>query len=251
MRADASTPVTLLELEHWALGRLDPERAAALEALGADDPDLKARMERVQRQIQDASLDLPPLELPEEDEAPARAGWLAWLSRPAFGGLAVALAAAVALVVVLVPDRPVEDPDTWRGGEVMDLELMRVRLGQASPQGALVSAQPGDRLQFTISAPSAGWLQIYDLQDDGVVQAWLEPIQIEAKTPMERAVLLDDYAGSERIFFLISSEPVPLQRVEQAAQQAFHQPLPALDRLPGLGAGVLQRSVLVIKEPNP
>ncbi len=250
MRADTSTPVTRLELEHWALGRLEPERRAALEAMGQDDPELRARMDRVRGEIERAAVDMPTLELPEEDEAPARASFWDWLRRPALlGGLAVAAAAALALFLVLPPPDEPQDM-TWMGGEVMDLELIRVRLGESQPQGALVMAQAGDRLQLVVSAPDEGWLQIYDVQDDGVVHTWLEPREVAAKQPVQRDVLLDDYAGSERIYVLYSAEPVTLEAVEQATRQAFRKPLAELDRLP-LSGDVLQRSVLVVKEAGP
>jgi hypothetical protein len=209
-------------------------------------------MDRVRGEIQRASVDMPSLHLPAEAEAetPARAGWLAWLRGPTLGGLAVAVVAAIALVFVLPPDEPT-GADTWRGGGVMDLELVRVRMGEAQPQGTLVKAQAGDRLQLTLSAPDAGWVQIYDVQDDGVVLTWLEPRQVEAKQPLQQDVLLDDYPGAERVYILFAADPVDLPRVERAVQEAFHQPLPALDRLPGLGDGVLQRSVLLVKEGGP
>lgn len=249
MRAESPTPVTRLELETWVLGRLDPDRAAALEAMGAADPELQARMDRVRGEIERAAVDMPTLELPEEDEVPARAGWRAWLRGPLLGGLALAGAAAIALLVVLPPDDPVES-GAWRGGGVMDLELVRMRMGEAQPQGVLVQAQEGDRLQFSVAAPDAGWLQVYDFQDDGLVQAWLEPTQVAAKQPVERAVLLDDYDGSERVFFLISPDPIPLERAQQAGEQIFNRPLAELDRLPGFGREVIQRSVLIVKEPQ-
>jgi hypothetical protein len=234
--------ITRLELERLALGRLDPQRAADIEAMGTRDPALAARVERVRGEIQAASAGLPPLALPGDAE---RHGRLAWLRRPALWAPALAVVLALALVIVLPPGEPAE---TWRGGAVMDIELLRVRLGEAQPQGALVSAQAGDRLQIEVSPPQAGWIQIYDLQNDGRIQAWLEPRRIGARQRVEQAVLLDDYPGAERLFVLLSPEPISLQQVEQAADQAFRTPLVELDLLPGLGDGVLQRSVLIVKE---
>ncbi len=252
-------PVTRLDLERWALGRLEPERCATLEALGQQDPELRARMDRVRAEIEAASQDMPTLELPvdtaEEVYGTYWARWLALFRHPAFLGLSGALLAAVVLVVVL-PDAPVDGgPDTvvpaetFRGA--LDLELHRVRLGEAALQGALVQAKEGDRLQYAITSPVAGWLQIYNLQDDGRIQQYLAPRQVEAKQPVESAVVLDDYAGTERIFFLLSSQPVEQDQVQAAAERAFRRPLVELDTLPGLGQGVTQRSVLVVKEPTP
>ncbi len=262
MRADIQRdPVSRLDLERWALGRLEPERAEALEAMGQDDPRLRARMERVRDEIEAASTGLPPLELPVESHEEVHASswmpssWRALFRRPAYLGLTAVIVAAVALVVVL-PDQPIQlDPVDPGPGEIfrgsLDLEIHRVRLGEASPQGALVQARAGDHLQYSVTAPAAGWLQIYNLQDDGQVQAYLGSRQVAAKQPVESAVVLDDYAGTERIFFLLSGEPVTLEQVQAAAQRAFQRPLAELDSLPGLGQGVTQRSILVVKEPTP
>jgi hypothetical protein len=133
---------------------------------------------------------------------------------------------------------------------VMDLELVRVRMGEALPQGAVVEAREGDRLQFALSSSVPTWAQVYDFQDDGLVQTWLEPTEVVAKQPVVQAVLLDAYAGDERVFFLLSPEPIPLERARQAGEQIFEQDLAELDRLPGFGAEVVQRSVLIVKEPG-
>ena len=159
-------------------------------------------------------------------------------------------AAAVIALVLLLPERVDPPVDTWRGAAV-DVELFRVRLGEAASQGALVRAREGDRLQYTVTPGGAGWLQIYNLQDDGQVQAYLEPREVAAKLAVSSAVVLDSYAGTERIFILLSAEPISLEQVERAAEAAFHTPLADLDALPGLGAAVSQRSVLVIKESAP
>lgn len=250
MHADhPQDPVSRLELERWALGRLEPERVAALEAISQDDPDLLARMERVRDELARAAEGLPAFELPDEDEAPAQAPAWAWLRRPLFVALPLAAAVAVALFFALPPtDTPPHQ--AWRGGMV-DLELFRVRLGEPAQQGALVQGRVGDRLQYTITPSDAGWLQVYNLQDDGRVQAYLEPRQVAGKQPVESAVVLDDYPGTERIFFLLSAEPLGLEAFQLSAQQAFHTPLVELDRLSGLGDALTQRSVLVIKEASP
>jgi hypothetical protein len=247
MRSDPSAPIPRLELERWALGRLDPESQVALETMGRADPQLQARMDRVRDELARASQDLPPLALPEEDEREAALPrWRSW-RLPALGGLVLAATAALALVLIHPPE---QQPDAWRGGEVMDIELVRVRAGQAQSQGALVSGRAGDRLQIVVSPPDAGWLQIYDLQDDGVVHSWLEPREVGAKQPLQRDVLLDDYPGTERIFVLYAAQPIPLDLVERSVQQAFDRPLVELDRLP-LPGEVLQRSVLVVKDGPP
>ena len=56
-------PPSLLELERWATGRLSHDETSALQARRDADPDLDDRMRRVEASVQDAAMDLPPLEL--------------------------------------------------------------------------------------------------------------------------------------------------------------------------------------------
>ncbi|MFH1464638.1 MAG: hypothetical protein ABIO70_09650 [Pseudomonadota bacterium] len=240
MRADPSNPVSRLDLERWALGRLDPAAAAALVAQAREDADLGARMARVRREIEAAG-DLPPLELPAEAPAPPRRRWVwAW---PAF--------AAAAAAVVLTVAQPWRQPpsEVFRGA--FDLELVQVRLGQASPQGALVRGRAGDRLQFTVVPTRAGTLQVYDLQDDGALQPIGDARPVTAGEPATGALLLDDFPGSERLYFLVTDGALEPAEVQRAVERAHARPLADLDHLPGLGEGTLQRSVLVIKEGAP
>ena len=122
MRAEHNPDlVSRLDLERWALGALDPERAAALEVRRQSDAELSARMERVRAEISAAGCDLPPLELPvdeqEEVYAPVRvAPWWRSLLRP--GGLALAAATTIAVVVVVaLPPDPLGTPEPTPGGQ--------------------------------------------------------------------------------------------------------------------------------------
>ena len=58
--------------------------------------------------------------------------------------------------------------------------------------------------------------------------------------------MLDDYAGSERIFFFVDREPIEDDQIRGAVQRAYRSPLADLDTLPG--ATTWQRSVLILKE---
>ncbi len=250
--------ITRLELERWSLGRLGPERAAALERLGRQDPGLQARMQRVRIEIERARRDLPPLVLPARAEEASLGLWqrlLSWRPPPRPQAVLGLCAAATALALLLVlPERfsgPAGDEgprkEVFRGA--LDLQLHRVRLGSALSQGSQVQARQDDRLQYVVTAPAAGWLQIVNLQDDGQLQQYLASRPVAAHEAVPSAVLLDDYTGSERIFFLFSHEPIPDERIREAAASAG--PLAELDQLPGLGPDVTQRSVLVIKEDPP
>ncbi len=232
----AEQTVSRLELELWALGKLPLDRVEELERQCALDEELEARRLAVRTQVQDAATDLPALDLPEEASS-----WWRWLV-PALG-VAAAAAAAITLSVDTTPDAP-DTPDVvFRGS--FDLELTRVRLGSAERQGALIDVQPGDRLQWSITPAQAGWVSVFDVQDDGELQAWVAPTEASASTPVEGAVLLDDYAGSERVFFVVSDRPVDASEAELALAEVWKQPLADLDELPGLDA--TQRSVLLVR----
>ena len=234
-----------LTLEKWALGELPPDDVAQLEARIASDDEFAAWAARVKGDVTDAAKDLPQLQLPAEVES---TGWL-----PSLGGLllrpvSIAGVGLMALLLALwlapwpAPDGP---QTTWRGS--LDLQIHLVHDGVASEQGALVRARAGDRLQYRVAAPQAGFLSVWDLQDDGQLQAWLEPSEVGEKVVQEGAVLLDDYAGSERVFFVWSEGALDEGAVKRSVERAFDTPIADLESLPGLGDGVVQRSILLMK----
>lgn len=237
MPADTPDTFTRLELERWALGRLDPARAEALAAARATNPALEARAQRIQAEITAASQGMPALRLPAEVEP----WWRRLLSPPPMllGGLV--LAAAVTLVVTL----PDDDGGMVARGEGIGLEIVRVRDGQADVQASLIRAQAGDRIQYSITAESDGYIAVYNLQDDGTLSPYLTSEPIWKGETAERAVLLDDYAGSERIFFLLDDDEITDEIVSGAVQRAWRTPLADLDALPG--AADQQRSVMIVK----
>ncbi len=234
-----------LTLEKWALGELPPEDVAQLEARIASDEEFAAWAARVKGEVTEAAKDLPQLQLPAEVES---RGWL-----PDLRGLLLrpAPAAGLGLMVLLValwlyPWSAPEDVGTaWRGS--LDLQIHLVHDGRASEQGALVRARAGDRLQFRVAAPQAGFLSVWDLQDDGQLSPWLEQTPVAAKVAEEGAVLLDDYAGSERIFFVWSEQALADDAVKLSVEKAYDVPIVDLETLPGLGDGVVQRSILLMK----
>ncbi|MFT5683175.1 MAG: hypothetical protein ACI8RZ_004104 [Myxococcota bacterium] len=231
---------TRLELERWALGRLEPARAEALTSARAADPDLDERAQHIQAEIQSAARDMPPLHLPVE----ADPWWRRLLTPPPMAFAGLALAAAVTLAVIL-PDEPTPDGRMLTRGAGIGLQIVRVRDGQADNQASLIRAQTGDRIQYTLTAESDGHVAVYNLQDDGTIKAYRTSEPISSGETVESAVLLDDYAGSERIFFLLDAEPITDEMVSGAVQRAWRAPLADLDVLPG--AAEQQRSVLIVK----
>lgn len=248
---NANEPISRLELERWALGTLDAQRSAQLATARQSDPDLDARMLRVQEQITQASADMPQLVLPADEPEVERVSWLQWLLRPQGLTAAGLLAAAVVLIAVgpalLDPGPEVsEDPRVRYRGLAPELSIYRVRAGEAAEQGPLIKAQAGDRIQYDIVAPRESYLSIYNVQDNGELQVYLPAQPVQAGESVSSAVLLDDYTGTERIFFILGEEPIDEVTVTGAVQRAYRQPLADLDALPGLPAA--QRSVLIVKE---
>lgn len=243
----ADETITRLTLEQWALGMLEPDRTRVLEQRRHGDPELAARMDRVRAEVESAAIELPQLVLPADE--PEAAGWLGWLRRPQWAvGLAAAAAALIFLLPQALPEGTAPVPDdgaiAYRGD--FELRVFRVRLGEAAEQGALIDALPGDRIQYDITAQQDGYLAIYNLQDDGQLQVYLPSQPISAQRSVSEAVVLDDYAGSERIFFFIDQEPILEEQIRGAVQRAYRSPLADLDTLPGATSG--QRSVLILKE---
>ncbi|MCB9744002.1 MAG: hypothetical protein H6740_15485 [Alphaproteobacteria bacterium] len=242
----AEEPVSRLDLELLALKRLPDERAAEIERWAQADPELAARVARVRQEIDDAAHDLPALRLPmEEEEATGLAVWMDRLRWTRF--LLMGAAVIAAFVIAEKADGPTEDPVTqgqrFRGA--LDLQLWRVHDGDPIEEDALIEAAAGDRVQYEVSSDVEGWLSIYNIQDNGEVSVYMEPRLITPLQPVKAAVILDDYAGSERIFFFMSETPVELVDVESAKQKAWKEPLAELDQLPLRRAA--QKSVMVVK----
>ena len=237
--------ISRLTLEQWALGMLEPNRCDALEQAGQQDPDLAARMVRVRAEVQSAAVDLPGLTLPADE--PEKAGWLDWLLKPQWAlGLAVAALALVMLVPQVIDrESGTNDPSVVYRGD-FELHVFRVRLGEAAEQGALIEAMSGDRIQYNITAQQDGYLAIYNLQDNGKLQVYLPSRPVKAHQSVREAVVLDDYTGSERIFFFVDQDPIGEEQIQGAVQRAFRSPLADLDTLPGATSS--QRSVLILKE---
>ena len=159
-----------------------------------------------------AAVDLPPPRFLDGPVAPTA------LQEDALAGIVVrgpwgrpapwiAAAAAVLLLAVLARPTPEPEPgDRFRGS--LDVRVDLVREGAATEQGLVVHAAEGDRLQYRVLAPAAGWITVLALQDDGEVAVWTGPVEVAADQPVRGAVLLDDCAGSERIYFVHSPEPI-------------------------------------------
>ena len=246
-------PVSRLHLERLALGDLPPDEAAALQSRIAIDTELARRALKVRSEIARANEGMPPLDLDRAANV-ARTAALAppslW-SRLVRLRLPILVAAGATAALVFVLSQPAPDDaapiEQFRGS--FDLELTLVRDGAARPQGALVKGQPGDRLQWRVTPGTPGWFSAFGVQDDGAVSAWGRPVEVAAMEAVVGAVLLDDYAGNEQVFFVLSDAPVGLNAVRLALERQFDTPVAALERLPGVPASATQRAVLVDRSP--
>lgn len=237
MQADE---VSRLDLERLALGTMSELERSALASRMDHDPTLARRARRIALEIEESAEALPPLQLPVEEAGGIWERFNAWMF-PA--GLMLAAAASL---FVLLPRASSPTGPAFRGA--LDVELVRVRLGEPEPFGLVGSARAGDRLQFSVTAPADGWVAVYDVQDDGVLATWLAPTEARGHHPVDGAVVLDDYTGAERVYFVYSNAPVSEEDVREALERAFDRPLAELDVLPALGRDVVQRSVLVLEE---
>ncbi|MCB9693326.1 MAG: hypothetical protein H6736_16055 [Alphaproteobacteria bacterium] len=228
--------VTRTELELLALGEMDPPEADALRARIAADPELAARLARVERDIA-GEAPLPPLVLPAAE--PAASGFPRWASLA--GGLA--LLAAVVLLWVAAPSGG--SGETFRGG--LDLAVFRVRAGQVAPQDLVVRGREGDRVQWEARPLEGGYASAFDVQDDGEVSVWMLNQPVQAGQKGKGAAVLDAYPGAERVFVLVTPGPMKLEQFQEALKAVGRTPLAALDAVPGLPG--VQRSFLIVEDP--
>ena len=239
-----SAEVDRLTLERYVLGRLGERERIALAGMAAGDPELAARIEKVGSEIREAAVGLPPLDLSLEPSAGADPLPRANQSWSRMVGALVAVAAVLGLVLLVPGEDPSAASDVvFRGA--FDLDVVRIRHGEAQPQGVLVEARRGDRLQDQLTPGADGWLTVADVQDDGAVTLWLPPREVRAGERVEGAVALDGYMGKERVYFVLAEAPIEAAMVEQSVRSVFQQPLADLDALPGIAAA--QRSLLIVK----
>lgn len=245
-------PISRLSLERLALGDLPADEASALEARIAADADLAARAARIRADITRSSEAMPPLDLDRAANVLRTAGMEElrrdWFFRQWERGrlwpmlLAVGAAATLAVVFLQPAPAPEVPVEQFRGS--FDLEVFLIRDGAATPQGALITARAGDRIQWTVTPGSAGVFQVFDVQDDGVVSAFGRPRDVHPMQSFDGAMLLDDYAGAERLYFVLSDEPIGTNAVRAIVERKYNTPIADLDPMPGL-QDATQRSVLI------
>ncbi|MEA2696548.1 MAG: hypothetical protein QOI66_819 [Myxococcales bacterium] len=114
--------------------------------------------------------------------------------------------------------------------------------------GAFLS---GDRLRFAYSAPSAGNLMIFGVDDGGQIFPYYGddslhsvPVAAGAKAMLPGSVELDDHHGLERVFALWAARPLDGAQVRQAVASALSS-AGDIARVRTLGLSVDQVSYLL------
>jgi hypothetical protein len=167
--------------------------------------------------------------------------------------LAPASVAAVAVVMLLVPQAP---PDDYVGAKGTELALsVFVRFPEGARPAADGEAVPADAaLRFEVRAARPCHLWLASLDAAGQVSrlhpAAGAPVRVQGQALLPGGAFLDGRGGPERIFAVCSEAPLPFEAVEQAARgasQAGEGGVRGLQVLLGLPRGTLQASLLLEK----
>lgn len=190
-------------LERYALGELSPEERAELEA----DPDLPAQLAALQASDAEVLKRYPVRAVTARARERRRTNW-----RP----LGLLVSAALALFVVGVG---LQDDGIRAKG---DLQLLVHRKTEAGAERLTpgARAEAGDILQLEVSGATSvyGWLLSID--GDGTV-TFHNDGRLDAPP---RALKLDDAAGYEHFYVVVSDAPLKRSSVRQAAEQAPRSP---------------------------
>ena len=156
--------------------------------------------------------------------------WWRWAA-PAF-----ALAAAVLLVVVPGPTT------RTKGDSHVELLVKRARLTFPYDQRQL---RPGDTLMFKYTSAHTHML-VAGLEASGQVSIFVEDARLAPGQNQlaPQGVQLDNYRGKERIFVLLSDQPLDAAAVRARLEAA------TIKEAPKLAPGAEQRSWVIDKEPR-
>ena len=213
------------QLEQWAIGDLGDAAQARVEEAMSQDAALRERALALRHRILNASV--PALRLPSRPRMPRWAPWT----------LAAIGALAVALLVVSLPRSSTET--VFRGPLSFEVEMVRMHLGSVQPVFGVVTASTGDRLQWTIECASAGFLHVFDVQEDGSVEVWLPSRPVRAGERIDGAVLLDAYEGQEKIVFEGAAQAIAeVLEAANASLLVLNEDGDALEVASNVGGGV-------------
>jgi hypothetical protein len=257
------------KLERYLLGELPPFDMETIRKLAESDPDLRRRLEGLQRSNQDILKQYPAELMTRRILArampPAPTSPALGIRMRRFGSLPKLAAVAFAFLVVLlifVPrrfDRTVRDSTLTEGGfkgGVPSLVLYRRIPSGAERLSEGSTTRPGDTIQIAYWGIGGHYGAILSLDGRGVVtlhfpenDSQSAPLAAGHLARLNSSYELDDAPGWECFYFVTSDKPFQVDSVLQAARKVG-QVKSAPGRLP-LSDAFAQSVFLLRKAVNP
>jgi len=239
-------------LDLLAVGDLGDDERGSAESHLEGCASCRERLWRIRQDLAMARRAIPdrmPVEAFRERRARERAGRVPWITA------AAGWAAAACLLLVWAPwasggDPAFEEPAVRTRGSFA-VTVLRGSGDDVDRLGPVAVCRAGDRLQFEPDLPDHGYFQILNVQDDGSVQTYLPSTPATGLSgPLDFSIELDDYAGRERIFFVLSPDPVDGDALVRGARDMLSlRPIEELEEVPlPRGVRTEQRSLLIYKE---
>lgn len=236
-------------LERFRLGEVTAEQRARVEQALAVDPSLSARLAALDADSAATLAQHPPARVAAQlrqraESQVATPSTRRWLLP------ALAMATAAALALVLVPRS--DDDDVRSKGDGARLALFRLTAQGPQPLDDRATVRAGDVVQARFGVDEAGYVAL--LSFDALGQVTVHVPQQGGSTASDagsfttqRSFELDATPGFERFVLFTSPRPLSLELLSAAAKQAAGSAEPR-DVALGVGAGVHQRSVVLVKE---
>lgn len=245
-----------LTLHRLAVGELDGDHRAGVDSHLAECAACREQLSRIRQELDAARAAIParaPLAAYRRREALQRRRPIPWVAAAAGWAIAACLMLAWA---------PWNDAGDSSGGTqsvtrtrgTMAVSVQRARGPSVDRIGPVAVCRRGDRLQFGPDLPAHGYFQIINLQDDGRSQVYLPPTPAgRSEGPLDFSIELDDYPGTERVFFVWTAEPVDSNELESRAAGALQlRPIEELAEIPlPRGFEGEQQSLLIYKGGGP
>jgi len=252
-----------LLLEQYRLGELSPDATARLERRLAEDADLRARLDALDRSDEAIRRQYPPEWLAGQirlragaaapaSRPPARASWRRW-AVPA----AVAATALVAMVLMPSPVRPPDEIERIKGsGAGLVLHRRTAEGSEPLSEGAVVGR--GDLVRVGYQAAGRPYGLILSIDGRGAVTRHL-PAEGRSAASLERgnpvlldyAYELDDAPRWEAFYFVTSDEPFDVEPVLAAAREAASHATGASPPTIALRSGLDQSVFMLRKKDTP
>lgn len=211
--------MTPQHIERYLTGDLDAESRQAVERQLAADPALRAQVD--QRRQAKAAFLLDPrrrrfadLAAEAEQAAPRQQRW---------GWMALAAAAGVIAIGVVMLRPPSGDGigAQVKGGVTVQLAVRRD--GQVQPHRLGTPLHAGDQVRVSVDDPQGGYLTVF-IEDAQTVDRLYDPDELGHLSPgrhtLPGSIELDDTAGRERLYVLLSPTPPDVTAWQAALETA-------------------------------